>query len=188
MAPTCDQRPSQPDRGATQLPPPAYLTASFTPAHVYQPGFCRLRRWLSCSCRQTTNTCACSSQFVCFDAGCVLLLIASCSGYGWIWQLPRMILAPTGAHLPVELGDFPSSVTPSPLASVPSALLTSPSPHLRLLLSLSGSNPPFCRPLSTTPLQPQLQMHSLCPISTCSLGLSRVHLEGTHQRHVSGVP
>ena len=68
-----------------------------------------------------------------------------------------MIVAPTGAHLPVELGDFPSSVTPPPLASVPFALLTSPSPHLRLLLSLSGSNPPFCRHLSTPPLQPHLQ-------------------------------
>ena len=38
------------------VPPPIYLTASSTPAHVYQPAFFRLRRWSSCSCRQTTNT------------------------------------------------------------------------------------------------------------------------------------
>ena len=61
------------------------------------------------------------------------------------------------AHLPSELGDFPSSVTPSPLVSVPSALLTSPSPHLRLLLSLDRIPP------SVYPPSPPL--HYLSPTS-----------------------
>ena len=84
MAPTCVQRPGQ-----IEVPPSCpHLPTSLPHSRLRTSTnlkFRRLRRWSSCSCRQTTNTCACSSPFVCSDTGCVLLLIASCSGYGWIW-------------------------------------------------------------------------------------------------------
>jgi hypothetical protein len=78
-----------------------------------------------------------------------------------ICYLPRMIVAPTlrRAHPPAELGDFPprsSSVTPSPLASAPSA------PPARTPSSSSTPafqprlNPPFCRLLSPTSSAPPL--------------------------------
>ena len=79
MAPTCDQRPSQ-----IEVPPSCpHLPTSLPHSRLRTSTnlhFCRLRRWSSCSGRQTNNTCACSSPFVCFDTGCVLLPIVSCSG------------------------------------------------------------------------------------------------------------
>ena len=79
------------------------------------------------------------------------------------------------AHLPSELGDFPSSVTPSPLAFVNSALLKIKTFSSPSLAPQPGSNRPFRRlsPLPLFNLQSFSQKFILCVKSAHAASGSR---------------
>ena len=83
------------------------------------------------------------------------------------------------AHLPSELGEFPSSVTLPPLVFVTFALLTIKTFSSSSLAPQPGSNRPFRRP-SPLPLSNPQSFSPKC-VSCVQLahGPSRVHLEPT---------